>query len=76
MHSFMSTIYPFIIATSSIMHIYNAPCHKTLVISDWVHERGNEFSVLQWSPPVNMDHESMAKEENKENKQESNSIVC
>ncbi|MCI4378162.1 hypothetical protein PGIGA_G00212650 [Pangasianodon gigas] len=49
----MATIYP---SSNDYFQHDNAPCLKAKVISNWFHEHGNEFSVLQrpsQSPDLN-----------------------
>ncbi len=54
-HPFMTTVYP-----SSDGHFQqdNEPCHKAQIISDWVLEHNNEFTLLKW-PPQSQDLNSI-----------------
>ncbi len=46
-HPFMTTVYP---SSDSYFQQDNAPCHKAQIISDWLLEHDNEFTLLKWPP--------------------------
>ncbi len=45
-HPFMTTVYHLLM----YFQLYNAPCHKDQIISDWFLEHDNEFTLLKWPP--------------------------
>jgi len=44
---FMATMYP---SSDGDFQQDNAPCHKAWIISNWLLEHDNEFTVLKWPP--------------------------
>ncbi len=46
-HPFMTTVYP---SSDGYFQQDNAPCHKSLIISDLFLEHDNEFTLLKWPP--------------------------
>ncbi len=46
-HPFMTTVYP---SSDGYFQQDNAPCHKAQIISDWILEHDNEFTLLKWPP--------------------------
>ncbi len=46
-YPFMTTVYP---SSDGYFQQDNAPCHKAQIISDWLLEHDNEFTLLKWSP--------------------------
>jgi len=44
-HPFMATMYP---SFDGYFQQDNAPCHKARIISNWLLEHDNEFTVLKW----------------------------
>ncbi len=46
-HPFMTTMYP---SSDGYFQQDNAPCHKAQIISDWILEHDNEFTLLKWPP--------------------------
>ncbi len=46
-HPFMTTVYP---SFNGYIQQDNAPCHKAQIISDWLLEHDNEFTLLKWPP--------------------------
>ncbi len=46
-HPFMTTVYP---SSDDYFQQDNAPCHKAQIISDWILEHDNEFTLLKYSP--------------------------
>ncbi len=46
-HPFMTTVYP---SSDGYFQQDNVPCHKAQIISDWVLEHDNEFTLLKWPP--------------------------
>ncbi len=47
LHPFMTTVYP---SSDGYFQQNNASCHKIQIISDWILEHHNEFSLLKWPP--------------------------
>jgi len=43
----MATVYP---SSDGYFQQNNAPCHKAQIISNWILEPDNEFTVLKWPP--------------------------
>ncbi len=43
----MTTVYPL---SDGYFQQDNAPCHKAQIISDWLLEHENEFTLLKWPP--------------------------
>ncbi len=43
----MTTVYP---SSDGFFQQDNAPCHKAQMISDWLLEHDNEFTLLKWPP--------------------------
>ncbi len=56
LHPFMTTVYP---SSDGYFQQNNASCHKIQIISDWILEHHNEFSLLKW-PPVNRSQSNRA----------------
>ncbi len=46
-HHFMTTVYT---SSDDYFQQDNAPCHKAQIISDWLIEYDNEFTLLKWPP--------------------------
>ncbi len=46
-HPFMTTVYP---SSDGYFQQGNAPYHKAQIISDWLLEHDNEFTLLKWPP--------------------------
>jgi len=46
-HPFMATMYP---SSDVYFQQDNTPCHKASIISNWLIEYDNEFTVLKWPP--------------------------
>ncbi len=46
-HPFMTTVYP---SSDDYFQQDNASCHKAQIISDWLLEHDNEFTLLKWPP--------------------------
>ncbi len=52
-HPFITTVYP---SSDGYFQQDNAPCHKAQIISDWLFEHDNYFTLLKWlsqSPDLN-----------------------
>ncbi len=46
-HPFMTTVYT---SSDDYFQQDNAPCHKAQIISDWLIEYDNEFTLIKWPP--------------------------
>ncbi len=46
-HPLMTTVYP---SCDGYFKQDNAPCHKAQIISNWLLEHDNEFTLLTWPP--------------------------
>uniref|UniRef100_A0A3B3CGX4 Transposase Tc1-like domain-containing protein n=1 Tax=Oryzias melastigma TaxID=30732 RepID=A0A3B3CGX4_ORYME len=46
-HPFMSSVFP---SSDGYFQQDNTPCHKADIISDWLLEHDNEFTVFKWPP--------------------------
>ncbi len=45
------SLYDYSVSSSDgYFQLYNVPCHKDQIISDWFLEHDNEFTLLKWPP--------------------------